>query len=631
MASQVEIVVKTMGMSQVASSVRSVNESVKGMKDGFTQAGAGIKASLETADLETKKLGEDVKATGIKASAAGEQVGVAGAKIKGAGTNISNAGKAAKTAGKDMEEAGKSTSNYGKALDLTADKIGSMASAAETGAKLVGMAMVAATGAAIGFGIKSAAAMQTSMVSFTLMLGSAQKAKTFLAQLQQFAVVTPFELADLQTYASRLLAVGVNASSIIPLLTRIGDATAAVGTGSFGIERAVNALNDMKLANDVNIVHLRELAFAGVPIFDALAAHFHTTTAKIKEMVSDSKVSVADVFQSIQDGAGPAFAKINGMMTKQSATLAGQWSNLKDSLSQTLGKLFQPWLAPLSQLVNWVGQKIPIAISSLKVKWHEFQDFIEKSNIVADIKKIAKEFKFGQDINDIKMQAEDFVKTVKKHWPEIKQAAEAVGIAILIIIKALLVLTQGTIKLWGVSVVIWSKMVDAVNAVLGAIRNVLNAIARVFEVAAKIPGPWQAAFKAAAKAARDGANEIQKAIGGIKTQVNVDVDYHVHGVTGSLHHDYASGGAVSGAAAGGVRSGLSWVGERGAELLKLPAGSMVYPHGQSERMAAAAGAGGGPIEITIRFAGNTDTAFAQAFNKLAKTGAIQIRQTSIVG
>lgn len=48
----------------------------------------------------------------------------------------------------------------------------------------------------------------------------------------------------------------------------------------------------------------------------------------------------------------------------------------------------------------------------------------------------------------------------------------------------------------------------------------------------------------------------------------------------------ANGGIV-GAASGGLRGGLTWVGEEGPELVRLPASSTVYPAGQSRQMAAA--------------------------------------------
>lgn len=48
---------------------------------------------------------------------------------------------------------------------------------------------------------------------------------------------------------------------------------------------------------------------------------------------------------------------------------------------------------------------------------------------------------------------------------------------------------------------------------------------------------------------------------------------------------FASGG-IAGAASGGQRGGMHWVGEQGPELVRLPYGSTVYPSGQSMNMAA---------------------------------------------
>jgi tape measure domain-containing protein len=281
------------------------------------------------------------------------------------GRFVSEAGKVGQAGGDALGTSmrGQVTNHMGVMAHSVASMLGNLASSAVTAT-----VSAAATGlkSLAVFGVGAAADMQSARVSFDLMLGSAQKSADFLAKLQQFAVVTPFELADLRTYASRLLGVGVNADRIIPMLRHIGDATAAVGTGSFGIERAVNALNNMKLAGDVSMIHLKELAFAGVPIFDALAGKLGKTTAQIVEMVSANEISVDQVFDAVEQGTGGSFARINGMMDKQSATLLGKWSNLKDSASQTFGKLFEPALPGLSKLVEAVGTDIPLIIDKMK-------------------------------------------------------------------------------------------------------------------------------------------------------------------------------------------------------------------------------------------------------------------------
>ncbi|MCF7548511.1 phage tail tape measure protein [Pseudonocardia sp. WMMC193] len=112
------------------------------------------------------------------------------------------------------------------------------------------------------------------------------------------------------------------------------------------------------------------------------------------------------------------------------------------------------------------------------------------------------------------------------------------------------------------------------------------------------------------------------------------------------------GGRITGAATGGIRSGptlvgergpelvrayadggifsgrTGWVGENGPELVNLPAGSTVYPTGQSQQMAAAGG-GGGAMRIDVHFTGNTDSAMSTAIMHLIRTGQIQIKGVNI--
>jgi hypothetical protein len=83
-------------------------------------------------------------------------------------------------------------------------------------------------------------------------------------------------------------------------------------------------------------------------------------------------------------------------------------------------------------------------------------------------------------------------------------------------------------------------------------------------------------------------------------------------------------------AKGGIASGMAVVGERGPELVRLPAGSTVLPNNQSRRLVAEQGAApsGQPAAIEIRFGGNTDGALASAFMRLVREGQIELAPTA---
>ncbi|MEU2584507.1 phage tail protein [Streptomyces avermitilis] len=67
----------------------------------------------------------------------------------------------------------------------------------------------------------------------------------------------------------------------------------------------------------------------------------------------------------------------------------------------------------------------------------------------------------------------------------------------------------------------------------------------------------------------------------------------------------AAGGIVGAAASGGMRGGLTWVGEHEPELLDLPVGSRVWSGPDSRRKAAAGGGGGvARVELELKSSGS---------------------------
>ncbi len=234
------------------------------------------------------------------------------------------------------------TKDAEEGLDRTQSKIGSF----------VGFAAKAATGALVGVGALGAivgkvgldfnSMQQQSEIAFTTILGDAGKARDFMGQISQFAAKTPFELGPLTQYASRLAAVGTNTADIIPLMTRLGDATSGMGTGSEGISRAVTALTQMQQKGKVTGEEMLQLTEAGIPAWDALASKLGVDVVKAQEMVTKGQVKANEIFAAIGEGSGPAMQRLTGMMDKQSQSFAGLMSTAKDTFAQFSGAVMGP-------------------------------------------------------------------------------------------------------------------------------------------------------------------------------------------------------------------------------------------------------------------------------------------------
>lgn len=168
-----------------------------------------------------------------------------------------------------------------------------------------------------------------------------------------------------------------------------------------------------------------------------------------------------------------------------------------------------------------------------------------------------------------------------------------------------------------------------------ALRDVTKAAINATEAAGKLGDTFKGELTPSMKATLRAAGLTEQQIKDVTREMrrskdvaedyagNYYVTFHVrtrgaipqnHSIRSLMEgRNYASGGIVGaqpgipGAASGGVRNGMTWVGEQGPELAELPPGTRVHPAGQSQRMAQEMSGGGGkrePVVLELRSSGN---------------------------
>lgn len=209
-----------------------------------------------------------------------------------------------------------------------------------TGAAAFGAAMVASATAIATTGVQFDAMKEQAQVAFTTMLGSGQQAQDMLNQLQQFAAKTPFEFPDLISASQRLMAMGIQAQDVIPTLTAVGDAVAAMGGSSAMVDRVTTAIGQMNAKGKASGEEMRQLTEAGIPVWDILAKKIGVDIPTAMDMVSKGAVTSSVAIGAITEGIETRFG---GMMDKQSQTWNGIISNIKDGFTQLSGAIMQPF------------------------------------------------------------------------------------------------------------------------------------------------------------------------------------------------------------------------------------------------------------------------------------------------
>ncbi len=186
--------------------------------------------------------------------------------------------------------------------------------------------------------VKTAANMEVAEVAFSTLLGSVEKARKQMEALKNFAKTTPFQFDELTTATRRMLAFGFSVEQTIPMLRTIGDSVSALGVGSEGLNNIVTALGQMQMKGKVSAEEMTRQLGQYIPAWQYLANSLGITVAQAMKKAEQGMIDGATGVRAILEGLANDKRFVGGM-EKQAQTLAGIWSNFKDTLSFTLADI----------------------------------------------------------------------------------------------------------------------------------------------------------------------------------------------------------------------------------------------------------------------------------------------------
>jgi tape measure domain-containing protein len=227
-----------------------------------------------------------------------------------------------------LSSAERAVASAGDKLQSLGDKMQGL------GAKLTAGVSLPILGAGAA-AIKAAADQEQLQIAFTTMLGSAERAKNLMAEINQFSALTPFQSDEVQESAKMLLAFGTEAEDVIDVLRRLGDLSAGVGaplkelTYLYGTSRTQGRL----FAADIN-----QFTSRGIPIIQALADTMGVAQSEIRGMVEEGKVGFPELEKAIAkltDQGG----QFSGLMEAQSQSINGLFSTLKDNIELSAAEI----------------------------------------------------------------------------------------------------------------------------------------------------------------------------------------------------------------------------------------------------------------------------------------------------
>lgn len=214
-------------------------------------------------------------------------------------------------------------------------------------------------------GIQYNATIEQLQTSFEVMTGSATKANEVVERLKEIGAKTPFEFTGLAETTQLLMNYDFTADDAINKMMMLGD----ISQGSAEkMNRIATAYGQMSSAGKVYLEDIKQMIEAGFNPLQEISQTTGESMASLYNRISKGTISIDEITASMERSTS-AGGKYFQSMEKQSQTLNGQWSTLKDNFNNFIGKVLEPLnviltekiLPAVNNILEALGEKLETA------------------------------------------------------------------------------------------------------------------------------------------------------------------------------------------------------------------------------------------------------------------------------
>ncbi len=201
---------------------------------------------------------------------------------------------------------------------------------------------------------KLAAQAEQAAVAFEVLTGSVAESSKMLEQIRALAAATPLSFAGLQENAKMMLGFGISVEQVLPNLRVLGD----ISGGSVEKMRMLTlAFSQSAAAGRLMGQDLLQMINAGFNPLQEISQKTGRTMAQLKKDMENGAVSfdmVREAFVSSTQAGG----RFNGMLERQSTTLAGSTGILVDKVQQLAASMAGVFAPAVKEAANQLTKMV---------------------------------------------------------------------------------------------------------------------------------------------------------------------------------------------------------------------------------------------------------------------------------
>lgn len=215
--------------------------------------------------------------------------------------------------------------------------------AAAGAAVLAGIGLKNLVKSTIDLGVSYNVLEQSSKAAFTTLLGTADAAAAMQKQIREFAMTSPFPRQAFIEGSQQLLAFGVEASKVVPILGAVQDAVAAAGGSSQQLQDVIFIMAQIKAAGKITGQDLLQFGQRGINAAELIGSAMGKTGTQIKESITKGTLSADDALDALTKGMD---AKFGGAAANLKGTFVGARDRIKGAWRDLSSELVAPFVDP---------------------------------------------------------------------------------------------------------------------------------------------------------------------------------------------------------------------------------------------------------------------------------------------
>lgn len=230
--------------------------------------------------------------------------------------------------------------------------------------------------------VKAYSEIESIKTQLGIVYSSQTQANTAFGEISEYAVHSPFGIQQTSELAVLLKQSGVYASDLMDTLRMLGD---TAGGNMEKMKRIANNYAQIVSIGKASMLDMRQFAYAGIPIFEAVSKELNVSQQELRKLISDGKVTSDIIEKVFKDLTG-----INGIFENATEigakTLKARLQNLADAKQlafSSMGELLYK-TGTYSGNDSYGNQMLSLA----EKIWQHIHDNVNTVNIEASVKAI---------------------------------------------------------------------------------------------------------------------------------------------------------------------------------------------------------------------------------------------------